>query len=284
MSPRISLDSPSIPDTRHAKPSAVRAKFGRHIFALGIMAIGLTGLVWGNFITGQTVPNDFPHRTALAYIAASFLVFAGILLQWRRSASVGAAALATYYIFIVLLLMNGPLLLSHYGEYGTYEGLSQQCAIAAVALLIFARFTSITATLEARLTLIAQFVFGLCALIWGGAHFVYMDLTAPLIPQWLPPSQVFWGYLTGLAFIAAGLSNMLRIKARLAAILLTAMLASFTLLVHVRILFTNHKIPFNWTELAINFTLLGAAWIVADSFSNSNPQAGLVYVRKRLER
>ncbi len=71
-------------------------------------------------------------------------------------------------------------------------------------------------------------IFGLCALVWGGAHFVYMNLTAPLVPKWLPPSQVFWGYLTGVAFLARRPRHSSRIQARLAAILLTAMLASFT--------------------------------------------------------
>ena len=51
------------------------------------------------------------------------------------------------------------------------------------------------------------------------------------------------------------------------------MLASFTLLVHIRILFADHKTQFNWTELAINVTLVGAAWIVADSFASREPSA-----------
>jgi uncharacterized membrane protein len=259
------------PDSRHAKPPAVRAGLGRHIFGLGIMALGLVGLVWGDFITGQPVPNDFPHRIALAYIVAAFLLCTGIIMQWRRSASVGAAALAAYYLVIVIVVMHGPVLLARFKEYGVYEGLAEQFAIAAAALIVYATTARIPAPLAARLTLIGQLTLGLCALIFGGAHFVYMNFTAPLVPKWLPPSQAFWGYLTGVAFILAGLALLSRIQARLAAILLTAMLASFTLLVHLRMLFTDHKIKFNWTELAINLAILGAAWIVADSFASPNP-------------
>ena len=40
--------------------------------------------------------------------------------------------------------------------------------------------------------------------LFGGAHFFYMNLTTPLVPSWLPPSQIFWGYATGIAHIAAG--------------------------------------------------------------------------------
>jgi len=260
--------APSLtPDSRHAKPLALRAGLGRHVFGVGIMAIGLAGLVWGDFITGQPVPNDFPHRIALAYTAAAFLLCIGIILQWRRSAPLSAAALAAYYIFLVIIVMNGPVLLAHFKEYGTYESLAEQVAITAGALLVYAETAGIPAPLAARLTLLGQLIFGLCALVWGGAHFVYMNMTAPLVPRWLPPSQVFWGYLTGAAFIAAGLAILSRIQARLAAILLTAMIATFTFLVHLRILFADHKIEFNWTELAINLAILGAAWAVADSFA-----------------
>ncbi len=255
-----------------AQDLALRAGLGRHLFGLGIMAIGLACLVWGDFITGQPVPNDFPHRIALAYLVAAFLLCIGIILQRRRSAPFSAAALAAYYILIVIVVMNGPVLLAHFKEYGIYESLAEQFAITAAALIVFAATSRIHAPLAARLTLLGQLIFGVCALVWGGAHFVYMNLTAPLVPKWLPPSQVFWGYLTGIAFILAGLAILTRIRARLAAVLLTAMLASFTLLVHIRILFANHKIQFNWTELAVNLAILGATWVVADSFANPNPQ------------
>jgi hypothetical protein len=277
--PHKSSDQPT-PPSRHAKPLtvrgapnplAVRGGLGRHVFGLGIFALGFAFLVWGDFLAGQAVPIDFPHHTALAYTVAAFLLVIGAALQNRSFAAWAAAALTTYYTLVVVILMNGPGLVAHYAVYGTYEGLTEQLAIAAAALIVYSSSAKIDAALATRLTHIGQLVFAFCALIWGGAHFIYMNLTAPLIPRWLPPSQVFWGYLTGVAFLAAGLAILTRIQARLAAILLTAMLAIFTLLVHIRILLTDHRTQFNWTELALNVTLLGAAWIVADSFAPQNP-------------
>jgi uncharacterized membrane protein len=252
--------------------------FGRRVFGLGIFGLGVAFFVWGDFVSGQPVPNDFPHRTALAYTVAAFLLLIGAALPWRRSAAWAAAALTTYYTLIVVILMNGPGLLAHYASYGTYEGLTEQLAIAAAALIVYASYARINAALAARLILLGQLVFGFCALVWGGAHFIYMNLTAPLVPKWLPPSQVFWGYLTGIAFIAAGLAILSRIQARLAAILLTIMLATFTFLVHIRILLTDHRTEFNWTELALNITLLGATWIVADSLASRTPGAPFMTV------
>lgn len=258
---------PSIP----TQPRAPRLELSRHVFGVGILALGCTFFAWGDFSSGLPVPNDLPHRTAFAYLIAFFLTLIGAGLQWRRYAAWAAAAVAAFYAIIVIILMDGRTVLAHYAVYGTYEDLAEQFAITAGALILYATHARLPKALAARLVLIGQLIFGICALIFGGAHFVYMNLTAPLIPTWLPPSQLFWGYLTGAAFILAGLALLTRIRARLAALLLTAMLATFALLVHIRILFTDHKSEFNWTELALNLTILGSAWLVADSLRSPPP-------------
>ena len=149
-----------------------------------------------------------------------------------------------------------------------------QVAIAVAALIIFANAAKIDRALAVRLTRLAQLAFGLCALIFGGAHFVYMNMTAPMVPKWLPPSQIFWGYLTGVCFVAAGLAILTGIKARLAAILLTVMLASFGLLANLPILLADHASHFNWTESAVNLAVVGAAWVLADSLPQPKPKPG----------
>jgi uncharacterized membrane protein len=133
------------------------------------------------------------------------------------------------------------------------------------ALIVYAANARIDAVLAARLTRLGQLAFGVCALIFGGAHFVYMNLTAPLVPKWLPPTPEFWGYATGVAHIAAGIAILTGVQARLAAILLTVMFASFTPLVHIRMLLADPSNHWIWNENAVNLALTGAAWVVADS-------------------
>ena len=91
-----------------------------------------------------------------------------------------------------------------------------------------------------------------------------MKLTAPFVPKWLPPTQEFWGYVTGVCFVAAGVAILTGIRARLAAILLTTMIASFGLLANGRALLADPS-RWNWTESALNLALIGVAWVVADS-------------------
>ena len=56
---------------------------------------------------------------------------AGAAVEWRRTVTWGAATLAGYYTLIVIILMNGYATLGHFTEYGTYEILAEQVAIAA---------------------------------------------------------------------------------------------------------------------------------------------------------
>ena len=195
------------------------------------------------------------------------MLVAGAAVVWRRTLAWGAAALTAYFALIVVILMNGRVLLAHYAEYGPYESGAIELAITAGGLIVYAASARIDAALAARLTRLGQLAFGVCALIFGGAHFVYMNLTAPLVPKWLPPTQEFWAYATGVAHIAAGIAILTGVQARLAAILLTVMFASFTPLVHVPMLVADPSSHWIWNENAVNLALTGAAWVVADSLA-----------------
>jgi len=240
---------------------------GRHVYGLGLMAMGALSLAWGDFVTGQSAPDGLPYRSFLAYAAGAVMVLAGAFVQLRRTATASAAAIIAYFMVVVMIVMDGADLLAHWTVYGEYESAAEQFAIAAAALIVFATHAQLDAVTTARLTRTGQIVLGLCAIVFGGAHFAYMNLTAPLVPKWLPPSQVFWAYATGIGHIAAGLAILTGVQARLAAILLTAMYAGFQVLVHLPMLAADPSSHFIWGENAINLALTGAAWIVADSIA-----------------
>jgi len=240
---------------------------GARVFGVGIIALALVCLAFGDFDFGQSVPGDFPARTAFAYAAAVFMLIAGTAIEWRRAVTWGAAALAVYFALVVVVLMDGRVVVANYSEYGTYSSVAAQVAVAAGALIIFAANARLEGITVTRLTRLGQVVIGICAVLFGGAHFVYMNLTAPLVPRWLPPSGEFWGYATGVAHIAAGLAILTGVQARLAAILLTIMYASFTPLVHLPMVVANPTNHFIWSENALNLILTGVAWVVADSLA-----------------
>ncbi len=241
--------------------------YGWRLFGVAVMGLGLVALAQGDFDPGQPVPRDFPARTVLAYAAALFMLGSGAALSWRRTVARGAAALVAYYGLIVVLWMGGRVVLAHYRQFGAYSGLAEQLAIAAAALIVYADSARIAPARAVRLTRAGQLAFGVCALLFGGAHFVYLNLTVPLVPRWLPPGGEFWAYATGVGQIAAGIAIIVGICSRLAAILLTAMYAGFALLVHLPMLIADPASRMTWSENALNLALAGAAWVVADSLA-----------------
>jgi uncharacterized membrane protein len=240
---------------------------GRYVLGFGVLALGAVNLAWGDFDAAAPVPANFPGRTALVYIAAVFLIAVGAALMWRRLAAWAGAAIAIYFGVIIVVLLDGPTIVAHLTAFDSYNGTAEQLAIAMGGLIVFAMNAKIDDVRAARIVRVCQIVFGVCALVFGAAHFVYMNLTAPLVPKWLPPDQVFWGYATGIFHIAAGVALITGIQARVASILLTIMYAAFTPLVHVPILLAGHTTHFNWSENAENIALTGVAWVIADSLA-----------------
>src|SRR5260370_38628628 len=99
--------------------------FGWRVYGLGVMALGMVCLAWGDFDPGQPVPKAFPDRTALAYAAAAVMLVARAAVEWRRTVAWGAAALTAYYPLTAVILMNGPLVLAHDVQSGPYCGPSR---------------------------------------------------------------------------------------------------------------------------------------------------------------
>ena len=65
---------------------------GVRVYGLGALALGVIGLVWGDFaLVWQPVPQGLPGRTALAYAVAAALALAGAALNFKRTAAIGAA-------------------------------------------------------------------------------------------------------------------------------------------------------------------------------------------------
>ena len=120
-----------------------------------------------------------------------------------------------------------------------------------------------------RAVRIAQLIFGLALIPFGLSHFVYLNLTAPLIPAWIP-FHTGWAYFTGAAHLAAGFGVLLGIYPRLAAAMEAAMLSAFTGLVWIPAILATPTKQSVWSEFTISWAISAGAWVVAASIAKKN--------------
>jgi len=241
---------------------------GARVYGLAAILMGVLGLLWRDFaVDWMPVPAALPGRTALAIAVAILLVAGGILINIERLARFGALVL-TLVFALGLALLDLTRLATHLVQFDYWDGASEQLAIVAAGKMAYVMSAGMDEPLSERLLRAGRIVIGLCLFVFGAAHFVYLDATASLVPNWLPPKPMFWAVATGIAQIAAGLAFVSGVQALLAARLLAFMYFLFAILVHARLIAADPASHAKWIENADNLVLLGAALIVADSLAS----------------
>jgi uncharacterized membrane protein YphA (DoxX/SURF4 family) len=260
----------SILDGIFARRVAVR------MYGLGAVVLGLGGLVWGDFaVAWQPAANGAPGQSAMGYAVALLPLLAGLAMQWQRAACLGALALTMLY-GLAEIFLDIPRGFAHPSVFVAWYGVAENLALAVGGLIIYAYCARLKPTTADLLAKIGRLSFGVCLIYFGLAHHFYLANTVSLVPAWLPPGQTFWAYATGAGHVAAGIAIISGIYARPAAMLLTAMFIVFAILVHAPRVILDPHTHVNWAENAVNFALIGSAWVIAASIpAVAKPRAEL---------
>ena len=107
--------------------------------------------------------------------------------------------------------------------------------------------------------------------VFGAYHFAFSRVVETVVPSWMP-GHLFWTYLVGFALIAAALSITLNKHSVLAATLLSAMLFSFVLLIHVPRLVANPGSRFALAVLLRDLSFSGGALACAVARADDWPR------------
>jgi uncharacterized membrane protein len=244
---------------------------GGAVFGATMIALGILGLATRDFAPiWQPVPEGLPAREALAYLCSLVSLASGIGLFWRTAAATAARVLFVH-LFSWMLLFKGRFIVRAPAVEGSYQTTGETAVIVAGAWVLYAWSSSdwdrrwLGFAVGHRGVRAARALHGLALLAFGLSHFVYVELTTPLVPAWLP-KPVFWAYFTGATFLAAGAAVLAGVCARLAAALSALQIGMFTLLVWVPILAAGQVTAQHWGEFVVSWTLTASAWVVADSY------------------
>jgi uncharacterized membrane protein YphA (DoxX/SURF4 family) len=248
-------------------PAILDALFARrvgvHIYGLGAVVLGLTGLFWGDFgVVWQ--PDLAPGRSPLGYVVPILPLLAGLAMQWQRTEYLSALVLVGLYA-IGEIFLDLPRGIAHPSVFVAWYGVFEHVALAAGAVIICAYRTPLEPAAVERLSKCGRLIFGICLIYFGLAHHFYLANTVSMVPAWLPPGQTFWAYATAAGHVAAGIALISDICARPATILLAAMFIVFAILVHAPRIVSDPRTHMNWAENAVNFALIGSAWVIAAS-------------------
>lgn len=233
--------------------------FAARVFAVILIALGILGFVKGDFdATWPPAPRFLSG--IVGYVWALIYMASGVGLLWRRTAALASRVLLVCLLGWLLLLRVAQLFLLHPTLLAAW-GFSKTAVMVAGAWVLYVWFAG------GKGLRIAQALYGLALIPFGLAHFVYLKETVVLVPGWLP-SPTFWAYFTGAAFIAAGIAILIRVVARLAAVLSVLQLAVFALVVWAPRVATGHLSAFQWGEVVVTVVLTAAAWVVAESYKD----------------
>jgi uncharacterized membrane protein YphA (DoxX/SURF4 family) len=208
----------------------------------------------------QPVPKGMPLHLPLAYLSGLLLIVGGAaILTGKGRGERGGALLLASFVGLWVVALHLPNAIAGFRHIGAWNAPAEFtfATMGGVAL-----FASGAGPMRGTLLKIARILAGVSCIVFGFAHFNYIDFTASMVPAWIPPNQTFWAWVTGAGHLAAGLALVSGFQARLAAALEAAMMACFVVLLHIPLVVAAPDQHINWIMLAVASTFTGAAWLV----------------------
>lgn len=211
---------------------------GRTFFALGMLGLACEHFIFGDFVTARAPawPENVPGRLPFAYATGVVFILCAAAILFRRRERTAALILAGS-IVVWAVLRHVPIVIAANAFSGAWTQAGKAFVLLGGALAIAALpVRNSGGRLPARSSTglrLATIFLSAFLVLTGIQHFLHTVFVASLIPTWFPGNATFWTYLAGIFLISGGVGMNVARTARLAALLVGAMVFSWFWIVHI---------------------------------------------------
>ena len=256
---------------------------GRIFFALGLMGIGLQHFYFRQFIPVVVPlwPSWIPGSLVFVFMFGAILFVLGAMILTGKMARFAATLLGSLFLLLVVFSdVPGYSMGPGAAHIGAWTNGFKALAFSGSAFVVAGTFpdgvgeighrpSSLFGLLE-KLIPFGMYPLAIMVIVFGVGHFLYVPFVSSLVPAWIP-WHVFWTYFAGTALIASGLGMIFRVKARLAATLLGAMIFTWVIVLHIpRAIADPYGLIGNeWTSVFEALAFSGIAFILGRTMPGS---------------
>jgi uncharacterized membrane protein len=214
----------------------------RAFFAVGVIGIGVQHFFFRQFVplVVPVWPAWIPGRLFWVFLVGTILIAGGSAILTGFKARLAATLLGLLFLLSFLLLhIPSNMRLGVSSVEGWADALTA-LTLAGGGLVVAGTFPHQSAGsgrggpigwLETLIPL-GLYPLAIMVIVFGIDHFVHVGFVSSLVPAWIP-GHVYWTWFAGAALIAAGVAMIVKVRARLAATLLGAMLLTWVLILHI---------------------------------------------------
>ena len=235
-------------------------RFGRLLFSLAIIGIGVETLICSYVSSHKVVPVIpwVPAIPSLAYLVGTIFILCGAGLLFQRTLVVSSITLGVVMLLCGLAfdVPRHPNLMSAPWRTNVLEPIVIGC---------LAWLTPGLGRVPEWLRRTSRYLIAFALIVFGIAHFQILTPIASMVPSWIP-CHLFWTVFFGVAFIAAGVSFATGWLQRWAALGVGLMFALWTVTIHLPPVLNFFRIPGatqdpdKWSDVFIVVALWGGFW------------------------
>jgi hypothetical protein len=248
------------------------SNIGRIFYGIAMTATGFQTIYYHDFPYWLLPPKHawIPGLAIVASIFGTLFVFVGAWIVFKKKTRTisllsGAVLLLIFCFYYIPYQFMAS---SRYIHLLQWENAEKELAFSSGAFIIAGCFLEKNETLLYRflgkLIPLGRVLFSIPIISFGMLHFLYAKDVADYVPSWVP-NHMFWTYLAGTALIGSGLAIILKIKSRLAATLLGAMIFSWFIMLHIPRVIAS-PVAYMGSEVTSAFLALaysGIAFVIA---------------------